>query len=110
MPTYTIHIHQGSHTNSQPVSLPDVDAARREALAMFANLARDIASNRPSHSDWRIEVIEPEGGTVFKLGILAEDAALAVYSLDGGKKRPTRKTRKENRSRRATRTGSPRPE
>jgi hypothetical protein len=60
MPTYTIHIHQGSRTNSHPVDLPDVDAARREAIAMFADLARDIADELPSHSDWRIEVIEPE--------------------------------------------------
>jgi hypothetical protein len=82
MPTYTIHIHQGSQTNSHPVSLPDVDAARREAIAMFADLARDIANNLPSHPDWRIEVIEPAGGTVFRLSILAEDAALAVFSLD----------------------------
>jgi hypothetical protein len=96
MPNYTIHIHQGSHTNSQPVSLPDVDAARREAIAMFADLARDIASKLPSHPDWRIEIIEPAGGTVFRLGILAEDAALAVFSLDGRKRRP-RTTRKEDR-------------
>jgi uncharacterized protein DUF6894 len=87
MPTYTIHIHQGSRTNSHPVSLPDVDAARREAIAMFADLARDIASNLLSRPDWRIEVIEPAGGTVFRLGILAEDAALAVFSLDGRERR-----------------------
>ncbi len=85
MPTYTIHIHQGS--NSHPVSLPDVDAARREAIAMFVDFARDIASNLPTHPDWRIEVIEPAGGTVFRLGILAEDAALAVLSLDGRERR-----------------------
>jgi hypothetical protein len=96
MPNYTIHIHHGSHTNSQPVSLPDVDAARREATAMFADLARDSASNLPSQPDWRIEVIEPAGATVFRLGILAEDAALAVFSLNG-RKRPPRTTRKEDR-------------
>lgn len=87
MPNYTIHIHQGSRTNSHPVSLPDVDAARREAIAMFAELVRDIASNPPNPSDWRIEVIESVGGTVFRLGILAEDAALAVFSLDGRERR-----------------------
>ena len=58
MPTYTIHIQQGSQTNSHPVDLPDVDAARREAIATFADLARDIASNLPNHPDWRIEVVE----------------------------------------------------
>jgi hypothetical protein len=88
MPNYTIHVHRGSHTNSHPVSLPDVDAARREAIAMFAELARDIASDLHSHPDWRIEVIEPAGGSVFRLGILAEDAPLAVFSLDGRKRRP----------------------
>jgi hypothetical protein len=88
MPNFTINIHQGSHTNSHPVDLPDVDAARREAIATFADLARDIASNLPNDPDWRIEVIEPAGGTVFRLGISAEDAALAVYSLDRHKKRP----------------------
>jgi hypothetical protein len=87
MPTYTIHIHQGAQTNSHPVSLPDVDAARREAIAMFADLARDIAGSLPSHPYWRIEVIEPAGGTIFRLGILAEDAALAAFSLDGRERR-----------------------
>ncbi len=87
MPNYTIHIHQGSHRASHPVSLPDVDAARREAIAMFADLARDIANNLPSYPDWRIEVIEPAVGTVFGLGILAEDAALAAFSLDGRERR-----------------------
>src|SRR5882757_2440089 len=88
MPNYTIHIHQGSQTNSHPIDLPDVDAARREAIATFADLARDIASDLPNHPDWGIEVIEPAGGTVFRLGISAEDAALAVFSLDGRKGRP----------------------
>jgi hypothetical protein len=49
--------------------------ARREAIAAFADVARDIASNLASHPGWRIEVLEPVGGTVFRLGILAEDAA-----------------------------------
>lgn len=75
MPNYTIHIHQGSHSNSQPVCLPDVDAARREAIAIFAELARDIANKLPRQPDWRIEVVEPAGATVFRLGVLAEDAA-----------------------------------
>jgi hypothetical protein len=79
MPNYTIHIHQGSHTNSHPVDLPDVDAARREAIAMFADLARDIASDPPKHPDWGIEVIEPAGGTVFRLGISAEDAGTCRF-------------------------------
>jgi hypothetical protein len=91
MPNYTIHIRQGLHTNSHPVSLPDVDAARREAIAMFAELARGIASKLPNRADWRIEVIEPAGRTVFRLGILAEDAALAVFSLDGRERTLERK-------------------
>jgi hypothetical protein len=89
MPNYTIHINHGSHANSHPVSLPDVDAARREAIATFAELARDFVGELHSHPDWRIEVIEPAGGTVFRLGVLAEDAALAVFSLDGRKRRPS---------------------
>jgi|ERR1700682_420632 hypothetical protein len=100
MPNYTIHIHQGSHTNSQPVSLPDVGAARREAIAMFAELARDIAGDLLI--DWRIEVIEPAGRTVFRLGILAEDAPLAVFSLDGRKRRP--RTTTHGRKRRPSTT------
>ncbi len=95
MPNYTIHIHQGARTNSHPVSLPDADAARREAIWMFADLTRDIASNLPSHPDWRIEVFEPAGRAVFKLGISAEDAALAAFSLDR-RKRP-RTTQTEDR-------------
>jgi hypothetical protein len=103
MPNYTIYIHHGSHTNSQPVSLLDVDGARREAIAMFADLAHDIASYLPRQPDWRIEVIEPAGATVFRLGILAEDAALAAFSLDG-RKRPPRTTRKEDRQTQVTGT------
>jgi hypothetical protein len=87
MPNYTIHIHHGSDTNSQPVSLPDVDAARRAAIAMFADFSCDIASNLPNQPDWRIEVIEPAGATVFRLHILAEDTTLAAFSLNGRKRR-----------------------
>jgi hypothetical protein len=72
MPDYTIHIHQGPDMSSDIVSLPDVDAARREAAAVFADLARDIASNLSQHPAWRIEVMEPAGEIVFKLGLLAE--------------------------------------
>jgi hypothetical protein len=106
MPNYTIHIRQGSHTNSHPVSLPDVDAARREAIAMFAELARGIASNLPNHADWRIEVIEPAGRTVFRLGVLAEDAALAVFSLAGRERRPRTLERKIARHKLLARTVS----
>jgi hypothetical protein len=106
MRNYTIHIRQGLHTNSHPVSLSDVDAARREAIAMFAELARGIASKLPNRADWRIEVIEPAGRTVFRLGILAEDAALAVFSLDGRERRPRTLERKIARHKLLARTVS----
>jgi len=47
---------------------------------------QSLASDLPCHPGGRIEVIEPAGGAVFRLGILAEDAALAISSLDGRKR------------------------
>jgi hypothetical protein len=83
MPDYTIHIHQGSDMTSDIVSLPDVDAARREATGVFADLARDIANKLSQHPDWRIEVMEPAGEIVFKLGLLAEDLPRCEMGSNG---------------------------
>jgi hypothetical protein len=71
MPNYTIHIHRGQDTASHTVSMPDVDAARREASGVFSDLARDIVSELPDQPDWSIEVTEA-GRTVFKLALLME--------------------------------------
>jgi hypothetical protein len=79
MPGYTIYIHRGPDTASHRVSLPDVDEARREASAVFADLARDIVGNLPDQPDLlSIEVTEA-GRTVFKIGILIEEAGTSLY-------------------------------
>lgn len=73
MPDYTIRVHRGPDTASHRVSLPDVYEARREASGVFADLARYIVVNLPDQPDLSIEVTEA-GRTVFKIGILMEEA------------------------------------
>jgi hypothetical protein len=74
MPSYNIRIHRDSGVTDDSVEMPDVDAARREALLVFVDLARDLAFTLPDHPSWRIEVVELGGDRVFNLSVSAETA------------------------------------
>jgi hypothetical protein len=51
---------------------PDNDAAQREAVGMFVDTARDVASQLQTNPKWQIEVADEAGKIIFRLSVLAE--------------------------------------
>ena len=52
--------------------LSDCYAARKAALGMCADLARDIVNGLTDNSEWRLDVLDEYGKPVFRLRLLAE--------------------------------------
>ena len=50
----------------------DKVAARREALGICADLAKDIVSSLTSDPEWRLDVLDEFGAPVFRIRLLAE--------------------------------------
>jgi hypothetical protein len=73
MPRYSFTISAGGQ--SQPTNIsdcPDDDAAKREALGMFADMARDISKRLRLSPDWQIEIADDTGKSIFKIKVTAE--------------------------------------
>jgi len=52
--------------------LSDSYAARKIALGMRADLAKDIVAGRTGDSEWRLDVLDNFGKPVFRVRLLAE--------------------------------------
>jgi hypothetical protein len=52
--------------------LTDVQAARKAALGICADLAKDIIAGLTEDSEWRLDVRNEAGEPVFRLRLLAE--------------------------------------
>ena len=74
MPRFTFRVQQGEL--GAPPSIEDVlsdnCAARKAALDICADLAKDIVSGLREDSEWRLEVLDQSGKPVFQLRLLAE--------------------------------------
>jgi hypothetical protein len=73
MPLFSFRIVHGQQsypglTNSFPNKLD----AQREALTIFADLARDIARELESNIEWRMDVVDESGNCFFRLKLMAE--------------------------------------
>jgi hypothetical protein len=55
--------------------LPDNQTARKEAVAIFADLARSFCDDIETNPEWRIEVTDELGAPIFRVTILAESLA-----------------------------------
>jgi hypothetical protein len=76
MPNYTFRIRTGEHSESDVASdCPDDDAARREAMGMFADMVKDVIDDLEKQPEWRIEVADESGRLFFRLSLLAESIA-----------------------------------
>ena len=77
MPRFTFRVQQGELPESPSVEdvLSDNDAARRAALDICADLAKDIVTGLTEDSEWRLEVLDQCGKPVFRLRLLAEALA-----------------------------------
>jgi hypothetical protein len=52
--------------------LSGIGAARKTALDMFADLARDITADLSKESEWQLDVTDASGKPVFSLKVIAQ--------------------------------------
>jgi hypothetical protein len=57
--------------------LSGVAIARKAALDMFADLAKDIVAGLAEDSEWRLDVMDGSGKPVFRVRLIAESLDLA---------------------------------
>jgi hypothetical protein len=77
MPQFTFRVQQGKFPQPSLIEdvLSDNCAARRAALDICADLAKDIVTGLTEDSEWRLEVLDQSGTPVFRLRLLAEALA-----------------------------------
>ena len=77
MPRFIFRVQHGELPESTCVEdiLSDHYAARKAALDMCADLAKDIVTGLNEDSEWRLEVLDQSGKPVFRLRLLAEALA-----------------------------------
>jgi hypothetical protein len=74
MPRFKFQVQQGKSSEAAFVEdvLSDGCAARRVALGICADLAKDIVAGLVEDSEWLLEVLNEAGKPVFRLRLLAE--------------------------------------
>lgn len=73
MQRYSFRVTRGKDNQQEMTSdLPDNQAAQREAVAIFSDLARSFAHDIDAHPEWQIEVTDEAGKPIFRLTLLAE--------------------------------------
>jgi len=74
MPRFKFQVQQGRSPRPPFVEdvLNDSCAARRVALGICADLAKDIVTGLMEDSEWRLEVLNEAGKPVFRLRLPAE--------------------------------------
>jgi hypothetical protein len=72
MPNFGFHIRHGYHCSDHKVDLPDARAAHEEATMIFGDLARDVAAQLNETPEWRMDVSDEFGKSLFRLRLLTE--------------------------------------
>jgi hypothetical protein len=73
MQRYSFRVTRGKHIRQDIASnLIDDQAAQREALAIFSDLARSFGNDIEANPEWQIEVTNEAGTPIFRLTLLAE--------------------------------------
>ena len=74
MPRFAFQVRPGQFPEFPAVEdvLDDHAAARKAALAMCADLAKDIVAGLTEDSEWRLDVLNDNGEPIFRLRLLAE--------------------------------------
>jgi hypothetical protein len=75
MPRFVFQVQQGTLPEIPGIEdvLSDSYAARKAALGICADLAKDIVSGLMEDSEWRLDVLDEAGKPVFRLRLLAEE-------------------------------------
>lgn len=75
MPRYHFNIEDGyAEPDPDGLDLPDLGAARVEAARTFGELLRDKSESFWMSEDWRMEVTDSAGLTLFCLHLVGVDA------------------------------------
>jgi hypothetical protein len=74
MPRFIFQVQQGKFPEIPAGEdiLCDSYAARKAALGIYADLAKDIVNRLTDDSEWRLDVLDESGKPVFRLRLLAE--------------------------------------
>ena len=75
MPRFVFQVQQGTLPEITAIEdvLSDSFAARKAALGICADLAKDIVTGLTEDSEWRLDVLDEAGKPVFRLRLLAEE-------------------------------------
>jgi hypothetical protein len=75
MPRFVFQVQQGTLPETPAIEdvLSDSYAARKAALGICADLAKDIVTGLTEDSEWRLDVLDEAGKPVFRLRLLAEE-------------------------------------
>ena len=73
MPRFSFRVRTGKFWNAcTETAFESNAAAREEAMAIYADLARDIFGGLDVDCEWRMEVADKTGKSIFRLRLLAE--------------------------------------
>lgn len=84
MPRYLFQVHDGHETpDVEGLDLPNIEAARIEAIHLAGDLLRQCAARFTPGADWRVSVMDPTG-----LILLTLDVALSHSAAIGSSPSP----------------------
>lgn len=78
MPRYFFHLHDGiDRRDPEGSELPDLDAARCEAVCLAGCLMRDNVHEMLKGKDWHLDVEDERGLILFQVEVCLTDAPAA---------------------------------
>jgi hypothetical protein len=91
MPRFAFQVQPGQSPELPAIEdvLNDREAARKAALGMCADLAKDIVAGLTANSEWRLDVLNENGEPVFRLRLLAETLEPASCERSSARSRAT---------------------
>lgn len=85
MPRYHFNVEDGqSIPDPEGTELPDLNAARREAVRLAGRLLDDDPEQFWSHGLWSVVVTDDAGRTLFTLDFRARDEQAPAVGLSAG--------------------------
>jgi hypothetical protein len=76
MPKYYFRVRRGKYSDvrGEATELADGNAARKEALKIWSDLARGLVAELESEPEWRMEVADGSGNILIAIRTLVEVA------------------------------------
>ena len=84
MPQYHFNVHDGvDRPDRDGRELRDIHAARAEALVLAGEVIRDAGMRADIGEDWRIEVTDDTGLTLFLMSFLVVESPAVAWDKGG---------------------------